>query len=64
MTETTNYYLIERAIGFACTYNFTLEATSSEAAIAAARNLGIEPLACRLYDRPYRLNQTTPEGTS
>jgi hypothetical protein len=61
---TTDYYLIERLMPGATTYNFTLEATSSEAAIAAARNLGIEPIACRLYDRPYRLNQTTPEGSS
>ena len=63
MTQ-TNYYLIERLMPGASTYNFTLEAESHLAAIAAARNLGIEPLACQLYDRPYRLNETSPKGAS
>jgi hypothetical protein len=57
------FWLIERMAPGLTTWNFTLQAETREAAIAQARNLGIEPLACQLYDRPYRLNQTEPTTT-
>lgn len=55
------YYLIETMAPGATTHNFTVEAETREAAIAAARNLGVEPIHVQLYDRPYRLNQPMPE---
>jgi hypothetical protein len=54
------FYLIEIMAPAATTYNFTVRADTREAAIAEARNLGVEPIAARLYDQPYRLNQPTP----
>ena len=54
------YYIIEILAPAATTYNFTVEADSAEAAWAAARNLGVEPIRVALYDAPYRLNQPTP----
>lgn len=54
------YWLIERLMPGATTYNFTVEAESRQAAIAAARNMGVEPIHVQMYDRPYRLNQPVP----
>ena len=54
------YWLIERLMPGAVTYNYTVEATTREEATAIARNQGVEPLAVRMYDQPYRLNQSEP----
>lgn len=53
-----DYYLIEVMAPSATTYNFTVEATSTEAAAAAARNIGAtQIIKVSLFDSPYRHNQ-------